>query len=66
MRQGFVFVQVTIDEDGNVSDARSTCGIKEFLKASEGAALRSKFSPTLLKGKAVKVSGVIVYIFGGK
>jgi hypothetical protein len=57
-------VQVTIDESGNVIEAKSTCGITQFLEVSEKAALRSKFSPTQLNGKPVKVSGIIVYNFG--
>jgi TonB family protein len=60
---GFVLVQVTIDEQGNVISAKATCGILEFVKAVEEAARRSKFSPTSVNGQAVKVTGVIVYNF---
>ena len=62
--KGFVTVRVLIDETGNVIEAKGTCGIQEFLKASEKAALHSKFSPTVLNRQPVKVSGIIVYFFG--
>jgi tetratricopeptide (TPR) repeat protein len=60
---GFVLVQVTIDEQGNVISAKATCGILEFVKVVEEAARKSKFSPTTLGGQPVKVTGVIVYNF---
>jgi Tetratricopeptide repeat/Gram-negative bacterial TonB protein C-terminal len=60
---GFVLVQVTIDEQGNVIEAKATCGILEFVKAVEDAAKKSKFSPTILKGQPIKVTGIIVYNF---
>ena len=60
---GAVNVQVTIDEKGNVITANAVSG-HPLLRASAVAAARgSKFSPTLLSGKPVKVTGVIVYNF---
>jgi protein TonB len=56
-------VQVTIDEQGKVISAKANCGIIEFVEVSEDAARRSKFSPTLINGQPVKVTGVIVYNF---
>jgi hypothetical protein len=35
-----------------------------LMDASVNAALQAKFSPTLLQGEAVKITGVIVYNFG--
>lgn len=61
---GFVIVMVTIDEKGDVISAKATCGINNFLRVSEEAASKSEFSPTLLDGKPVKVSGIIIYHFG--
>ena len=61
--QGAVTVQVTIDEKGNVSYACAVTGAKELQLVSEAAAYQSKFTPTLLEGKPVKVTGVIVYNF---
>ncbi|HVE57633.1 MAG TPA: TonB family protein [Pyrinomonadaceae bacterium] len=60
---GAVNVQVTIDEKGNVVSASAVSG-HPLLRASAVAAAReSKFSPTLLGGKAVKVTGIVVYNF---
>jgi TonB family protein len=60
---GAVNVQVTIDEKGNVVSASAVSG-HPLLRASAVAAAReSKFSPTLLSGKPVKVTGVVVYNF---
>lgn len=61
--KGAVQVQVTIDEAGNVIFACALSGRKELHRASEIAAYKSKFAPTLLEGKAVRVIGVIVYNF---
>jgi len=60
---GQVTVQVLVDENGNVISANPVSG-HPLLKASAAAAARaSKFSPTVLSGQPVKVSGVIVYNF---
>ena len=59
-----VNVMVLIDESGNVIKAKSVCAKNPaFAEAAEKAATLSKFSPTLLDGKAVKVKGVITYNF---
>ncbi len=60
---GAVNVQVTIDEEGNVISASAVSGHPLLRAASEKAARASKFSPTTLEGKPVKVTGVIVYNF---
>ena len=60
---GAVHVQVLIDEKGNVLTASAVSG-HPLLKASATAAARqAKFSPTVLSGTPVKVSGIIVYNF---
>lgn len=61
---GVVVVQVTIDELGNVTEARAVSGHAMLQQPSVAAALQAKFSPTLLQGEAVKVTGVLVYNFG--
>lgn len=61
--RGFVVVQVTIDETGRVTAAKATCGIKGFLQASRDAAMRARFSPTLVNGVPVKVTGIVVCNF---
>lgn len=60
---GAVNVQVTIDENGSVISASATSGHPLLRDAAVRAARSSKFSPTLLSGQAVKVTGVIVYNF---
>lgn len=60
---GAVNVQVTISESGSVISASAVSGHPLLRQAAEQAARSSKFSPTLLSGQAVKVTGVIVYNF---
>ena len=60
---GAVYVQVTIDESGNVISASAVSGHPLLRAAAVQAARSSKFSPTMLSGQAVKVTGVIVYNF---
>jgi TonB family protein len=63
---GTVRVQVSVDENGNVLDAKAVAGNPVFFEASEQAAREAKFEPTLLNGKAVKVTGIITYNFAPK
>ena len=60
---GAVNVQVTIDESGNVISASAASGHPLLRAAAVSAARSSKFSPTVLSGQPVKVTGVIVYNF---
>jgi TonB family protein len=60
---GAVTVEVTIDEDGNVSSANAVSGHPLLRAAAVTAARQAKFPPTKLSGQAVKVSGVLVYNF---
>ncbi len=60
---GAVNVQVTIDESGGVISATAVSGHPLLRAAAVEAARQSKFSPTLLSGQPVKVTGVIVYNF---
>jgi len=60
---GAVNVQVTIDEEGNILSATAVSGHPLLRAAAVEAARASKFSPTMLNGQPVKVSGVIVYNF---
>jgi protein TonB len=61
--QGTVIVQVLIDEKGNVVSAKATSGHPLLIPEAQKAALRARFSPTLLGEQAVKVQGVITYNF---
>jgi protein TonB len=60
---GTVVVQVLIDEDGKVTEARAINGHPLLRKAAEEAARNARFSPTQLSGQPVKVTGVITYNF---
>ena len=60
---GDVNVQVTIDEKGNVISANAVTGHMLLRQVSEQAARAAKFSPTILGGQPVKVTGLIVYKF---
>ena len=62
--EGVVVIQVTVDEQGNVTEARAISGPKMLQESSVNAALQAKFQPTFLQGEAVKVTGVLVYNFG--
>ena len=61
--EGKVDIQVTIDESGNVISAKAASGSPLLRTAAEEAARRARFSPTMLNGAPVKVTGVIVYNF---
>jgi protein TonB len=61
--QGQVTVQVLIDESGNVVSANVMSGPPLLTVESKRAALQARFSPTLINGQPVKVSGVITYNF---
>ena len=60
---GAVSVQVLISESGSVISASAVSGHPLLRAAAEGAARGARFSPTLLSGQPVKVSGVITYNF---
>ena len=61
---GVVVVRVDIDEAGKVVSAKDICQGPPFLtEASVNSALKARFTPTLLNGQPIKVSGVIQYNF---
>jgi protein TonB len=61
--QGTVPVQITISEEGRVLQATAVGGNPTLQDAAQKAALQWVFSPTILNGKAVKVTGVISFNF---
>lgn len=61
--EGAVLIQVTVDEEGNVIDAKAISGHPLLRQAAEKAASEAKFSPTFLSGKAVKIIGVLTFNF---
>jgi protein TonB len=60
---GLVTVEVVVDVTGRVISARATSGPPSLRQAAEQAALRARFSPTLLSGQPVKIVGMINYNF---
>lgn len=60
---GVVAVEVIVDEKGKVISTTATSGPAMLHQAAMSAASQARFSPTLLSGQAVKVSGVITYNF---
>lgn len=60
---GTVNVQVTVDENGNVINARPVSGHPLLQASATSAARQAKFSPTIIGGQRVKVTGVITFNF---
>ncbi len=60
---GTVMVQVLVDEQGAVVSARAVSGPPALHVAAVNAARLARFSPTLLMGEPIKVSGTLVYNF---
>ncbi len=60
---GVVAVEVVVDVTGRVISAKAITGHSTLRDAAERAAMRARFSPTLLSGQPVKVAGVINYNF---
>ena len=61
--QGPVTVQILVDEQGKVISAQSVSGNAFLVTAAKDAAMRARFTPTVLNGQAVKIQGVITYNF---
>ena len=60
---GMVEVEVVIDLNGKVISAKAVKGPSFLTAAAEQAAKLARFTPTLLSGQPVKVSGVLTYTF---
>lgn len=60
---GAVQVGILIGEDGNVISAGVVSGHPSLRPGAREAACDSKFAPTALKGRPVKVSGIVTYNF---
>jgi TonB family protein len=60
---GSVKIEVVIDNEGNVVQAGAVDGPEVLQESAREAACRAKFSPTLVDGQPVNVSGSIVYNF---
>jgi len=60
---GTVTVQVTLDETGKVVSAHAVSGHPLLQQAAVKAAYQARFTPMLLAGQPVKVTGIITYNF---
>lgn len=60
---GAVTVQIVVDETGKVISAHAVSGHPLLQQAAVQAAFQARFSPTMLSGQPVKVSGIITYNF---
>jgi hypothetical protein len=60
---GVVMVQIMVDEQGTVIDARAVSGPAVLHAAAVNAARLARFSQTLLMGEPVRVSGTLAYSF---
>jgi TonB family protein len=61
--QGQVVVEIVVDESGRVSSAQAISGHPLLRAAAEEAATQARFTPTLISGQPVKVSGFLTYNF---
>jgi outer membrane biosynthesis protein TonB len=61
---GGVLVAVVVDESGSVVEARAVSGPQNLHAAAVNAARLARFSPTLMMGEPVRVSGTLSYNFG--
>jgi TonB family protein len=60
---GDVTVNVRLDADGKVIEAKAASGIATLRGAAELAARHSKFKPVTRNGKPVAATGVMSYTF---
>jgi protein TonB len=60
---GTVTVEVVIDVNGRVISAKAVSGPSILRDAAERAAMQARFTPALLSGQPVKMSGTINYNF---
>jgi protein TonB len=60
---GIVEVEVVIDITGKVISAKALKGPTLLMLAAEQAAKTARFTPTLLSGQPVRITGVITYNF---
>jgi protein TonB len=65
-QEGIVSVEIIIDVTGKVISAKAVSGPELLRDAAEDAARQAQFSPTLLSGQPMRISGVINYRFSLK
>jgi protein TonB len=60
---GVVAVEVLVDEEGKVIEAKALSGNPLLRDPAVEAARKARFAPTRLRGEAVRVRGVITFNF---
>ena len=60
---GPVTVDIDVDEQGNVHRAQAINGHPLLRDSARDAACKAKFSPTILDGKPIRVSGMVTFNF---
>jgi protein TonB len=60
---GSVSIQILVSEEGKVLSAQVVSGSPMLTFAARDAAMRARFTPTILNGQAVKIQGIINYNF---
>lgn len=60
---GQVMVQISVDESGNVLNARAVSGHPLLRASAENAARQSRFNPVKVDNQAVRANGLVVYNF---
>ena len=60
---GVVLVAILIDEQGTVVEAKAVSGPQHLQAAAVNAARLARFTPTMLMGEPVRVSGTLSYNF---
>ena len=55
--------RIVFDEAGKVIWVKAMSGHPDLRQAAEDAAWKTKFRPTILSGKAVRTSGILLYRF---
>lgn len=60
---GIVYVRITVDEKGTVESAQAVSGHPLLRPATVEAAKKAKFNPTVIDGKPVKITGLLIYNF---
>ena len=61
--QGAVNIQILVNEQGKVISAQVVSGHPMLSGPARDAAMRARFTPTILNGAPVKIQGVITYNF---
>jgi len=61
--EGQVVVMVRVDETGKVYEATACAGHKLLRQAAVDAAYQMQIPPTIISNKAVKIGGILLFVF---